>query len=222
MNTTTLITQPAVDTTVTDSTVFLDITLNGSRIFGVQNLDAGSWLWGTLTGIIPVDPGTYGYNRPGSVFSYQGLDAAPGFAFGKGNYNNFPELYNSATLPVNFVDSFFAPANYNYSVATHDTTYSYLLVSATDTVLVSNGPATQMLLTPGINILWNDSTGTIWQTFKGTGIQTGSYFTITSVKTIQANPLVCQVSAIFACKLYDGNGNVINLTNGKFRLNVYL
>lgn len=211
----------AVDTTITDSTIYLDITLNGTRVLGVQNLNAGPFFWGTMVGVNPVDNTTYGYNRLGSVMTYQGQNSSPGFAVAKGNYDDWLRLYYSNTLPVNFVDSFFAPGSYNYSVLSHDTSFTYL-GSATDTVINLGVTVTDTLLTPGINILYSDNKGVVWQTFRGTADQTGSYFTITAVKTVQANPVVCMVTASFACKLYDGNGNVLTLTNGKGRFLVYL
>ena len=210
-----------VDTTITDSTIYLDITLNGTRVLGVQKTNAGPYYWGTMAGINPVDASTYGYNRLGSVMTYQGQNASPGFAFGKGNYDDWIRLYYSNTLPANFVDSFFAPGNYAFSVLSHDTTFSYL-GNATDTVINLGTTVTDTLLTPGINMLYSDKKGTLWQTFRGTADQTGSYFTIVSVQTLQDYPLVCMVTAKFACKLYDGAGNVLNLTNGKGRFVVYL
>lgn len=205
------------DTTITDSTIFIDITLNNSRLLGVQNSSAGPYYWSTLTGYLPVDTLTYGYNRIGSIFTFQGLTQPPGFFFGKGNYGNILALSNTTLLPANFVDSFFAPGNYNYSIKGNDTSFNFIGTS-TDTILIFPSTETKTLLTPGINIIWNDANGTNWETCKGTADQAGSYFTITSVKVIQAVPLACVITANFACKLYDGNGNVINLTNGRFRL----
>jgi hypothetical protein len=210
-----------VDTTITDTTVYLDITLNGSRLLGVQNTSGGPYYWSTVAGLNPVDNTTYGYNRIGSVFTYEGLSAYPAFAFGMGNYNNWLSLYYYNTLSPNFIDSFFAPGNYTYSILTHDTTISYL-GSSTDTVIQLTNPFTGTLLSPGVNLLWNDNTGTIWETFKGTADQTGSYFTITSVQPLHSTPPACLVTASFACKLYDNGGQVIILTTGKGRFMVYL
>ncbi|MDE3213355.1 MAG: hypothetical protein KGM98_08980 [Bacteroidota bacterium] len=210
-----------VDTTLTDSTIYLDITLNGTRVLAVQKLGAGPYYWGTLVGINPVDSTTYGYNRLGSVMTYQAQNSSPAFGWALGNYNDWIRLYYYNTLPSNFVDSFFAAGNYNYSVLTHDTTFTYL-GSTTDTVIKLGTTVTDTLLSPGINMLYSDNKGVLWQTFWGSTDQTGSYFTIQSVKTVKTSPLVCMVTASFACKLYDQHGNVLTLTNGKGRFLVYL
>ena len=69
----------------------------------------------------------------------------------------------------------------------------------------------------GITILWGDEANVDWTTDSGSGDQTGSAFTITSVvdEPGQANYTV-RVTATFNCKLYDGLGNSKTLTNGKY------
>jgi hypothetical protein len=123
-------------------------------------------------------------------------------------------------LPVNTVISFFQPGDYGYARTGMDTTITYL----GDTATIFGNPLTKTLLTDGINLFWTDSAGKIWETFAGSADQTGSYFTIIKNQPYSnSNPNYANYTIIttaFDCKLYDGQGGVIHLTNGKFRLPV--
>lgn len=69
--------------------------------------------------------------------------------------------------------------------------------------------------TKGVSIGWTDNTGKIWSTSSGAADQTGSIFKIVSIA--DAPSLIkhyIKVKSEFSCKLYDGNGNTLTLTNG--------
>jgi hypothetical protein len=77
----------------------------------------------------------------------------------------------------------------------------------------------------GVALTWTDANGRVWQTDFGNGDQTGSSFTITFTSlTVLPNGVVSgvNVSAIFSCNLYDGIGNVKKITNGRFRLPIWI
>ncbi|MBK6397927.1 MAG: hypothetical protein IPP27_06575 [Bacteroidetes bacterium] len=67
----------------------------------------------------------------------------------------------------------------------------------------------------GISISYFDANGILWSTDLGTAVQTGSTFTIDER---QGQDILGYYSvrykASFSCKLYDGSGNTIDLTNG--------
>lgn len=207
-----------VDSTITDTTLFIDITLDNSRILRIENGKNSPLSWGTEWGAFSTDTSVFPYNRVGSAFFNGQGSYTPSFEFGKGNYY--------IGLPVrvqqNFTDSFFAAANYNYSVKTTDTTYNYL-GTPTDTVTKFYNTYTKKLLSTGINLLWIDSTGTEWETFNGSADQTNSYFTITDKKALLNNQTASAeetgaiITAKFDCMLYDNKGHSMHLTNGRFR-----
>lgn len=77
--------------------------------------------------------------------------------------------------------------------------------------------------TNGVEILWTDSNGKNWCSSWGTGDQTGSAFKVTTNDRIQYHigpPKGGRYksSGTFNCTLYDGQGNSMSLTNGKFAL----
>jgi hypothetical protein len=211
---------PVMDSTLTDSTLYIDITLDGNRILRIENGEQGPLAWGTEFGLSTADSSVYGYNRLGSSFVSPTSLFEPSFYFGKGNVD-FPEVRNSDLLPGNFTDSFFAPGNYNYSIKTGDTSFNYL-GSPSDTVTKFANTLIKTLLSPGINLSWLDSAGTFWETINGTADQTGSFFTITAshitTLTLASKPQGSIVTAKFDCLLYDNKGHSMHLTNGQFRL----
>lgn len=77
----------------------------------------------------------------------------------------------------------------------------------------------------GVEIRWTDAAGTEWSSAWGAADQTGSNFTVTSrVNNDEKPPYVLgpryKVKGTFNCKLYDGKGNSIDLTDGKFHLHM--
>lgn len=213
-----------VDSAITDTTIFIDITLDNNRILRIQNPNAGPLYWGTEWGALSTDTTVFSYNRLGSSFVANEGNLSPSLEFGKGNIDNYLGIVHPNLLPANFEDSFFAPGNYAYSMKTNkDTTYNYL-GSATDTVTLFANTYTRTLLTPGVNFLWVDSTGTSWETINGSGDQTGSYFTITNNQPVIVDGAIrgAIITAKFVCNLYDDKGHVMRLTNGQFRQFLFL
>jgi hypothetical protein len=75
----------------------------------------------------------------------------------------------------------------------------------------------------GVEIRWTDAAGTEWSSAWGVADQAGSNFTVTSkVVNDEKPPYVLgplyKVKGTFNCKLYDGKGNSIDVTDGKFHL----
>jgi hypothetical protein len=211
----------ASDTTITDSTIFVDLTLDGNRVLGVQSSLAESYAWGTLFDGLLGDTSIYFYNRFGSCLTSNDISSLPSFSFSFGNWNDVLSRHNIARLPSNFIDSFFTAGSYPFSTKTKDTSFSYI-GTTNDTLTSWPFQRTLSLLSPGVNILWQDSTGVYWQTLSGTSDQTGSYFTIVEAKPVYeaASPYPYAVTLYVKldCKLYDGMGRSIHLTNGRFRL----
>jgi hypothetical protein len=208
------------DSTITDSSIFIDITLDNERILRIQNPNDVT-TWAVIWGSSPADSTVYPYNRIGSSFSDNEATLRPSFEFSKGNV----AFRTIAGLSQNFTDSFFMPGNYSYSVKTVDTSYDYI-GTPTDTLTLFAQFYTKTLLTPGVNLLYYDSSGTAWETFNGTADQTGSHFTITDAQPIMngnttGKPIGAIITANFDSILYDNKGIAKHLTDGKFRQVVY-
>ncbi len=76
----------------------------------------------------------------------------------------------------------------------------------------------------GVEITWTDRTGTTWTSSGGTGDQTGSSFVVTAheraVQRADRPPVPARydTKGTFNCRLYDGRGNFIVVTNGRFSI----
>lgn len=205
------------DTTTTDTTIFIDVTIDGERTFGLQQLQEGNFYgpWYSIWGNGPKDTSLYGLNRPDVTFKQNVGNLI--FTFSKGNiYLHAIKLSDNTPTPASYhtVDSFYSPGTYSYSQLNGDTTYT--LPENPNKIF------TKTLLSNGIHISWTDDIGTLWQTCAGSGDQAGSNFTITKNET-GGNPATdistgTTVTAVFNCKLYDNTGRVKLLTNGRFRL----
>ncbi|HEX4850114.1 MAG TPA: hypothetical protein VFV08_04865, partial [Puia sp.] len=104
-----------------------------------------------------------------------------------------------------------------------DTSYTVVYDIKGDTLTAFINPISGKILTPGIQLTWYDSTGKAWKTYLGIGDQSDSYFKILKTQSVpNANTPgfsnYAIITAEFECNLYDGKGNVIHLTNGRFRL----
>ncbi len=218
------------DTTITDTSIFIDITLDGARTLGIQNGANGPYSWGTEWGGLIVDTSQFIYNRLGTTFVSPDTSSAPQFDFSIGNLPDSVIAFSPIYFPPGFTDSFFVAANYGLSVKSNDTIFSYIGLG-TDTLTNFGRNITKTLLTPGVTLLWIDSTGTFWETCNGSADQAGSYFTITENQPYYgdvstAHPygiaLGTIITAKFDVKLYDDNGHVKHLTNGRFRLSILL
>ena len=69
----------------------------------------------------------------------------------------------------------------------------------------------------GVQISFHDPHQVWWATDQGIGDQTGSTFQIVSKTPVVGQQYRYNVLAAFSCKLYDGNGNVFQITNGSLR-----
>lgn len=109
----------------------------------------------------------------------------------KGILHNYLSLTNAQFY------AYFTPGDFNYT-------------SGPDYDPFQNGD--------GFNITWIDPDGTEWDTFSGTGDQTGSTIKIISEQDAQS-PInyYLMVKLQFSCKLYNSNtGEMKQLTNGEF------
>ncbi len=211
------------DTTITAISYYIDFTADGNRIFKIQGVDS---LWGNLFtySATPEDTAIYPYNRINAVFAFQNSSNYPAFTIGKGNINlaYYWISPSSKPLPVNIADTFFKAGAYPYAQPGNDTTVSMLQNSLGNTVMQFNPPLTKELLTDGVNITWVDSTGKMWASYFAPGDQTGSHFNITDNEADPAGSSgatsFTSISATFDCRLYDGNGNVLNITSGRCRI----
>ena len=217
---TTVITDAALSSELTDTSIYIDITVNNQRTLRVETYATGPKYWGESWGGIIVDSNLYPYNLLGCTFVPTEAADKQVFAFSKGSQ---PYYGNADVFPTDFINHFFAAGNYPYAVKTNDTTVQVL----GDSLTVLAFPLTKIKLSSGVHFLWIDSAGTTWETSKGSADQTGSYFTITGSVPGPAhgslnNPYRTLVSASFDCILYDDNGHSMHVTNGKFRQPIYL
>jgi hypothetical protein len=213
------------DTTITDSSIYIDVTINGNRIFKIQHVDS-SWGMAWFSGNFPPDTtvSIYALNRIGGTFDSL-TSTLPGLGFSKGDINylsyGYPQTYYLMKSEV--LDSFFQAGNYSFSRLSKDTSYTVVYDSQGDTLTGYVNPVSGKILTSGIQLSWFDSTGKAWKSYLGTGDQSGSYFKIIKAESIPntntpgySNYEI--VTAEFSCMLYDSLGNSIQLTNGRFRL----
>jgi len=208
------------DSTITDTTYYFDITLGQKRVFEIW-ANVPGWNWTPPWNIFG-DTSIYPYSSLQCE-----LDAVPngsiyGFYFSKNAYGLDMEPYflkSWLLMKKSFVDSFFRAGDYNYAtLINRDTTYTSLHNPDADR------SRTQKLLSSGIHLIWFDSTGTVWQTTSGSADQTGSYFTITKSQSnvYTSEPgftdyvYAVDIWAKFECKLYNDQGHMLRLANGKF------
>lgn len=213
-----------VDTVITDSTIFIDITLDGKRTLGIYDSAASPPSWGAQWGEIDPDSTLFTYDRVGITFLQGMYNSVPQFCFSIGSVNLFRQptaLHEPAISEISVADAFFAPRSVNYSQYAGDTSFN----EVGDSAIVFYHTLTRKLLSPGVNISWQDSTGTIWESAYGTADQTGSYFTITAFQLrneTSGYAGTVTLTASFACTLYDGKGHSIRLTQGRLRQTMWL
>jgi hypothetical protein len=219
-----------VDSTITDTTQFIDFTLNNERVFQISTTTADSnsnWSWYPLLsfwGFVFPDTVYYPLSSLKGGLRHNDSLYTPAFYFLKNGYGLDLQTYTATKqwwtplVQKSFIDGFFQAGNYAFAVSTtKDTTFRLTPFS---------DPVTRRLLGSGIQLTWVDAAGKTWQTSKGTADQTNSFFTITKNVSL---PFTFQpgysdyaestlVTASFQCNLYDDTGNVIRLTNGRFRL----
>jgi hypothetical protein len=218
-----------VDSTVTDTTLFIDVQSGPQRIFQISSSTAATnsnWSWYPLIGFWGTRfPDTLHYQfsslKGGLTMNDDTSVIKKGFYFLKNSYGLNLEAYTSSRHWVSplilrsFIDSFFRPGNYSYAASTNkDTTYNAIGQSVT-----------KMFLGTGVQLIWVDSTRKIWASSQGSADQANSFFTITKNTSVPFSfeagyenyAETTTVTASFQCNLYDGTGNVLHLTNGRFR-----
>jgi hypothetical protein len=222
---------------ITDTTLFVDVTLDGIRYLGLGVLGDSSWNWGpvdirefnqNINKYCPLGSFTSGLGYFGQNSSWFS-ENLPQFYFTSNIEGLDKTLHNqnstsvfSFTLP--FVDSLFSRGNYPYALNTkRDTSFSDDEGSITfsDTTVF-----TRKVLSSGILLTFIDSNGSVWQTTNGSDRQNGSAFTITGNNPKYSPSFNGYTSSVitanFNCILYDNSGDSMQLTNGKFRLQVNL
>jgi hypothetical protein len=220
------------DSTITDSTLFIDVTIDGKRYFAINSREENEWNWIlTNTRSFNLQLNKYFFLSSfttglGKTIHYDSwyADGVPQFYFSKTESGvdialNNTNSTNVFTFTSGFLDNFFKIGQSPYSISGgKDTTFTpYRLYGDTTDY-------TRKLLGSGVQITWIDSTGKIWQTSNGPATQTGSNFTITENNYFKFfDPSFngyagTTVAANFDCMLYDDNGNSLPLKNGRFRL----
>jgi hypothetical protein len=179
-----------------------------------------------FSGNFPMDTtvSIYALNRIGGTFDSL-TSTLPGLGFSKGdiNYLSYGYPHSYYLMKSDVLDSFFQAGNYSYSQLSKDTSYTVVYDSKGDTLTGYINPISGKILTSGIQLSWFDAAGKVWKSYLGTGDQSGSYFKIIKAESVPNTDIpgysgYTIVTAEFSCNLYDGLGNLIHLTNGKFRL----
>ena len=226
------------DSTITDSTLFIDFQLDGQRVFQIDRRSSkdAHWTWlatSSWTNSLPDKTYFPNSNLRGGLCADASPFYQPAFYFVKNEYglDRRPfQLYNNAfnpplELPLlkpDFVDRFLKAGSYPFAASLmRDTTYQR-----------SGMQISRTLLGTGIQFTWIDSTGKIWQTSRGGG-QFGSSFNILKTESFidpQSHLLSSSgedysnhsvITASFACMLYDAYGNARKITNGKLRFLIF-
>ena len=70
---------------------------------------------------------------------------------------------------------------------------------------------------PTAAIAWIDDNGNEWATYNGSGDQSGSSFRVVDTEAADDEDYVGMCQIEFTCKLYDKNGNMMQVTDGKAR-----
>lgn len=186
------------DTTVTDTSYYTDVTIDGARTFYISGQNGSGMYYGGS-----------GVRYSGITNTFNTLDSE-GYFYNT-NYIEFdkyesPQLFG-AISDYN-VSTFNQWINSNYAAGE----YSYFDKGASLTVK------------NGIILVWTDKNGVKWQT--NFGDQTGSRFTISKSEVTQGQNsgyiTGVSITAIFNCKLYDNNGNMKMLSNGRLRLVLWI
>ncbi len=191
--------QTPEDTTLTDTSFYTDITINGQRVFYISGRQGSAMYYG----------GTYAEN-------YSGItnDANTHAYADSSAYINFLE-FGKLEFPVHTQAPFnYDPADFNAWALSNFATgmYDYL------------GAGSQLTVENGIVLTWTDGSGVQWKT--NIGNQDGNYFNIVKEEAIYLSPgnyiSGITVTAVFNCKVYDGNSHMKQITNGRLRLAVWL
>ena len=134
-----------------------------------------------------------------------------------GNYNGntgeeFKKLGTSITNITNGV-SFDVVMMFNFPAVPTATQKYGMFATGT----YSYGNESSMI--NGTQIQWFDGT-TQWMSDLGTGLQTGSTFSITERGAYNSSTSIFTVKGTLSCNLYDGSGNMITVQNASFSYEV--
>lgn len=199
--------KPVTDTTVTvvdttvisDTSFYTDITVDGKRTIYINGQKGSALYYGGNDSV-----SFTGITNDSNVFTVQGVYYYANFlGFSKYLYpihDMPPSSYDSSSFN-SWLLSNFAVGSYNYITRDNPP-------SATNTIL----------------LIWTDPAGKQWTTAYGS--QAGSSFIVTKEEPVYVQPggyiIPINITATFTCKLYDIDGNVKQLTNGRFRLAMWL
>ena len=207
------------DSTIADTTYFIDFNLDRQRVFQIAGRQG--WNWTTPWNIYG-DSAVYPFSSLKTELDSLPYGSVHGFYFAKNQYGLDLAPYHANSgwfaLIQPFVDTFFRTGIYNFaSLLNRDTTYTSSFNPNPD------WPRTQQLLSTGIHLIWFDSTGKYWETTSGAADQTGHSFTITKLISYpndypSGTTSLIEIWAKFECNLYDDQGNMKHLTNGMFHL----
>ncbi|MBS1934521.1 MAG: hypothetical protein JST96_11020 [Bacteroidetes bacterium] len=186
------------DTVLTDTSYYTDVTIDGARTFYISGQNGSGMYYGgsgaRYSGI------TNNFNTRDSDGYYYNIN------YIEFNKYESPELYGAIS---------------NYSVATFNRWLTNNYAIGDYDYFDKNNSLTEK---NGIVLVWTDKNGTKWQT--NFGDQTGSSFKIIKSETWQGQNsgyiTSISITAVFNCKLYDNNGNVKLLTNGRLRLALWI
>jgi hypothetical protein len=140
-----------------------------------------------------------------------------GLYYGGTNINGYYSGINGAATANNFAASYLEFFKGPLTINGNDTTAQEIAFLAPGSYSYSTNPA----ILNGVGFVWADANGKIWKTDYGSAEQQGSNFTITDAKlNYLPNGRLVSIAftAVFNCKLYDDNGNIKLLSNGKLRL----
>jgi hypothetical protein len=218
--------------TITDSTLYIDVTINGVRYLRTFNGGVGGISYWGRTDVRTYNTQINKYCFLGSLTSGLGnvsdtpswySDSLPQFYFTK-NVEGLNKKLRSTnntnvySFTADLTDSLFPIGYCNYAINTGiDTTFTPYYIYGNGSLL------TRKLLNSGVLLTWIDSTGTVWQTSNGNTDQAGSNFTIIKNDYQKGFDPVFNaydgtiITANFDCMLYNDKGDSIHLTNGSLQ-----
>jgi len=191
--------QPGSDTMLNDTSFYVDVTIDGVRTFYISGRNGCDMYYGG-----------------GGLMDFSGITS---------DSNTYPALgsyYNTSFLEF---DKFDYPAHAGPPTDYDTAGYNAWAVSnyAPGTYYFYSQPA-QLSLFNGITLVWTNALGVQWKT--NSGDESTASFQIVKEEPLYAHPggyvKAINVSALFSCILYEPSGTPHLLTNGKFRLGIWL
>jgi hypothetical protein len=187
------------DSVASDSSYYTDITVNGQRSYYISG-SSGCAMY-------------YGDTGP---FAYSGITSDSNIYAALGNYYNTSFLeFDKYNFPIHTGPSFgYIDSVFNSWVISNFLAGNYRYFSP-DTVLTAGN---------AVALVWTDAVGVQWKTSAGS--QPGIRFAISKGEPFYDSAtgyiIGVNVSAAFACTLYNPAGQQMHLSNGRFRLAIWL